>query len=453
MTTAAASNPATPPPYASAALDPELNGLIEESRARGSGRLGSRDLWASIVVGAAFLAVAVPLAVLAPWHGLSVARLVGLLAAYVLVSHVVFEVGPGMVAPTQLVLVPMLFLLPVGLVPLAVAAALVLWTGVEARSPRAALERLPLQLVSSWYAVGPALVLALAGDPPFAWRRWPLYAAALAAQFCLDSASAAVRQRLALDVSIRSQLRFMVLAYLVDTALAPIGLLLVSTGHPWSVALALPLVGLLAVFARERQVRIDHALELSSAYRGTALLLGDVVEADDAYTGSHSREVVELVVAVGRELGLSARELRDAEFAALLHDVGKVRIPNEIVRKPGPLTPEERTIIERHTVEGEAMLRQVGGLLGEVGRIVRACHERVDGRGYPDGLVGDEIPLIARIVCCCDAFSAMTTDRPYRAARPVEEALAEVRRCSGTHFDARVVEALERVERSSARVA
>jgi HD-GYP domain-containing protein (c-di-GMP phosphodiesterase class II) len=98
--------------------------------------------------------------------------------------------------------------------------------------------------------------------------------------------------------------------------------------------------------------------------------------------------------------------------------------------------------MEAHTVEGEKLLSQVGGLLGNVGRIVRSCHEDWDGTGYPDGLAGEDIPLAARIVRCCDAFSAMTTDRPYRKARPVAEAVAELRRCAGTDFDPDVVEAL-----------
>jgi len=171
-------------------------------------------------------------------------------------------------------------------------------------------------------------------------------------------------------------------------------------------------------------------------------LLGDVVEADDEYTGVHSRDVVELTLQVVDELGLSARARRDAEFAALLHDVGKVRVPNSIINKPGPLTPEERAVMEQHTVEGERLLLRVGGLLGEIGRVVRSCHERWDGDGYPDGLAGEQIPLMARIVSCCDAYNAMTSDRSYRKALPQEVALAELRGGSGTQFDPQVVDAL-----------
>jgi putative nucleotidyltransferase with HDIG domain len=170
-----------------------------------------------------------------------------------------------------------------------------------------------------------------------------------------------------------------------------------------------------------------------------------VIEADDGYTGAHSRDVVSLTVAVAGELGLDACGRRDAELTALLHDVGKIRISKELVNKPGPLTADERTVMETHTVEGEALLSQVGGLLGEVGTIVRSHHERFDGTGYPDGLAGDEIPLVARIVSCCDAYSAMTTDRPYRAALPQATALAELEAQAGTQFDPAVVAALVRV--------
>jgi HD-GYP domain-containing protein (c-di-GMP phosphodiesterase class II) len=130
------------------------------------------------------------------------------------------------------------------------------------------------------------------------------------------------------------------------------------------------------------------------------------------------------------------------ELGALLHDVGKIRIPKEILLKPGPLDDAEFAEMKRHTIYGQQLLDRVGGPLTEVGAIVRASHERVDGRGYPDGLSGRAIPLEARIVGACDAFSAMTTDRPYRGALPVTEAVAELRRCAGSQFDPAVVEAL-----------
>jgi HD-GYP domain-containing protein (c-di-GMP phosphodiesterase class II) len=238
--------------------------------------------------------------------------------------------------------------------------------------------------------------------------------------------------------------QFIIWVFAVDAALAPTGLALAFASAAWSsaVVLCLPLVALLLHFARERKRRIDHALELSDAYRGTAFLLGDVVEADDAYTGSHSRHVVDLVLGVCDYIGLDPAARRDSEFVALLHDVGKIRIPAEIIQKPGPLDAEERALMETHTIVGQELLERIGGLLGEVGRIVRSCHERWDGAGYPDRLADEEIPLAARIVCACDAWSAMTTDRSYRKARSAEEAIAELRASSGSHFDPRVVDAL-----------
>jgi HD-GYP domain-containing protein (c-di-GMP phosphodiesterase class II) len=305
-------------------------------------------------------------------------------------------------------------------------------------------ERSVLRFVNSWHAVGPALVLVVAGQPEPTLRHLPVYALALGAQFVFDFGSTALRDRLGLGVSPLSLLRFMIWIWAVDLALTPIALLaaLGCRAHPVLVVFTLPLIGLLAYFARERQVRIDHALELSHAYRGTAMLLGDVVEADDAYTGSHSRDVVSLVLEVADRLGLHSRERRDAEFAALLHDIGKIKISPDIINKPGKLDENEWAIMKTHTVEGERLLAQVGGILGNVGRIVRSCHEDWDGTGYPDGLAGEDIPLVARIVRACDAYSAMTTDRSYRKARPVEEAVEELRRCAGTDFDPVVVEAL-----------
>jgi len=409
--------------------DAHVDALIEQSRQLAATPLGDRDRLASLLLAIPFLVVSVALALIA--HS---SRQVGLwtflvfVASYALASRIDFEVGTGSAVPTQLVLVPMLALLPVQDVPLCVVAGLLLGGLPDYARGRVPIARSVLRFVNSWHAVGPALVLVVAGQPEPTPRNLPIYALAFVAQFAFDFGSTALRDRLGLGVSPLSLVRFMVWIWAVDLALAPIAILaaLGCRAHPSLVVFALPLMGLLAYFARERQVRIDHALELGHAYRGTAMLLGDVVEADDAYTGSHSRDVVTLVLDVAGRLGLDAREQRDAEFAALLHDIGKIKIPGEIINKPGKLTDEE----------------WIGGILGNVGRIVRSCHEDWDGTGYPDGLVAEDIPLVARIVRACDAFSAMTTDRPYREARPVDEALAELQRCSGTDFDPAVVEAL-----------
>jgi len=437
--------PTVVPARPTAQLDPAVNELIERSRDSVSRRLRGRGLASALVLGVGFLAVAVSLpSLLASARSPSVSTAVLLVIAYAVLSRVEFEVRTGLALPTQLVVVPMLFLVPLGLAPLLVCAGLVVSRAFDTLVDHVPWDRLLLAPVYSWHAVGPVCVLALHGERAPQLGDWPWYVAALVAQFAFDFAFSAGREWFAKGVAPGSQLPFMGWAFLVDSALAPVGLLaaLAAVDHPSAVALVLPLVGLLTMFARERQVRIDHALELSHAYRGTALLLGDVVEADDAYTGSHSRDVVTLVRDVCDRLGLAAHDRRDAEFAALLHDVGKIKIPAEIIGKPGALTPEERAVIETHTVEGERLLAQVGGILGNVGRIVRSCHEDWDGTGYPDGLAGEEIPLVARIIRCCDAFSAMTTDRPYRRARSVADALAELRRCAGTDFDPTVVDAL-----------
>src|SRR5438552_10373026 len=415
--------------------DANVDALIEQSRELAATPLGDRDRLASLLLAIPFLLVSVALAVLA--HSARQAGLwtfVVFVVSYALASRIDFEIGTGSAVPTQLVLVPMLALLPVQDVPLCVVSGLPLGGLPDYARGRVPVARSVLRFVNSWHAVGPALVLIAAGQPEPTLGHLPIYGLALVAQFAFDFGSTALRDRMGLGVSPWSLVRFMVWIWAVDLALTPIAILaaLGCGAHPWLVVLSLPLMGLLAYFARERQVRIDHALELGHAYRGTAMLLGDVVEADDAYTGSHSRDVVTLVLDVASRLGLDARKPRGAEFAALLHDIGKIKIPGEIINKPGKLTDEEWAVMKTHTVEGERLLSQIGGILGNVGRIVRSCHEDWDGTGYPDGLVAADIPFVARIVRVCDAFSAMTTDRPYRKARSAAEAVADLRRCSGT---------------------
>jgi hypothetical protein len=436
---------ATAPPLVE--VDQDVNELIEQSRVRALRRLTERDFRASLILGTGFLVTAGGMAALLPGgRSPHLPTILLLVAAYAITSRVEFEVGTGCVVPTELILVPMLFLVPVGMVPLLVALGLCLGRAAAFISGKLPPDRILLLLVNSWHSVGPALVLGLAAGPA-SWDRWPLYLGALASQFACDLASSGTRERLALGLPFRSQIRFMRWAFAVDAALAPIALAVVFTQprHEYSFLLVMPLVGLLAAFARERETRIDQALELRHAYQNTAFLLGELIESNDAYTGRHSRQVVELAVDVAHSLGLGPHERRQTEFAALLHDVGKIRMPPEIITKPGPLTDDERLLLQRHTIEGERILGQVGGLLGDVGRIVRSSHERFDGRGYPDGLAGDEIPLAARIVACCDALSAMVTDRPYRRARPVEDAIAALHADSGSQFDPQVVETLQTV--------
>jgi putative nucleotidyltransferase with HDIG domain len=151
---------------------------------------------------------------------------------------------------------------------------------------------------------------------------------------------------------------------------------------------------------------------------------------------------VHLALDIAHELGLDMNAQRRVEFGALLHDVGKIAVPKEIVNKPGKLDEREWRIIKTHTLEGQKMLEQVGGFMREVGEIVRSHHERWDGSGYPDGLRGEGIPLEARIVSACDAFNAMTTSRSYRKAMPVDAAIAELTAKSGAQFDPRVAAAL-----------
>jgi HD-GYP domain-containing protein (c-di-GMP phosphodiesterase class II) len=180
---------------------------------------------------------------------------------------------------------------------------------------------------------------------------------------------------------------------------------------------------------------------LERAYLGTAEALAAALEAKDSYTAHHARSIVEHAEAVGRRLGLGAAELRDLRFGAAFHDIGKIAVPEAILDKRGPLTTEERAQVERHTVVGEQILAPVEFLAG-ARRLVRHEHERWDGAGYPDGLAGEAIPLGARIILACDAYHAMTSDRPYRRAMSAAAAREELRRHAGTQFDPQVVDAL-----------
>jgi putative nucleotidyltransferase with HDIG domain len=181
--------------------------------------------------------------------------------------------------------------------------------------------------------------------------------------------------------------------------------------------------------------------ELESTFMTALAALCDALEQKDAYTAAHAHDVAELSEGVAERLGLGPDEVRTVRYAALLHDIGKIGIRTEILNKPGKLTEAEFAEMKQHTLIGQRILEPIP-FFSEIHRLVRWAHEHWDGAGYPDGIAGEEIPLGARIICACDAFHAMTSDRSYRSAMPVVEAIAEVRRCAGGQFDPRVVDAL-----------
>jgi len=178
----------------------------------------------------------------------------------------------------------------------------------------------------------------------------------------------------------------------------------------------------------------------SSATRQTRDILLQVLHEREPDLGNHLKGVAKLAMGVGTRLSLIPEELDEVVRAAELHDVGKMAIPDEILHKPGPLSDQEWGFVRQHTIIGERILNAAPALL-PVAKLVRSSHEHWDGSGYPDGFGGEGIPLGARIVAVCDAFDAMITSRPYRAAMTVEQALAELRACSGTQFDPSVVDA------------
>ncbi|MFB7513926.1 HD-GYP domain-containing protein [Streptomyces sp. NPDC056144] len=180
-----------------------------------------------------------------------------------------------------------------------------------------------------------------------------------------------------------------------------------------------------------------------AAHQATIRALVQAVDIKDRYTRGHSERVGQASVLIARELGMADERLDVVRFAGILHDVGKLGVPTRVLRKDGPLTPEERRVIELHPEYGHEMVRGIG-FLGEARDAILHHHERMDGSGYPYGLQGDQIPEFARVVAVADAFDAMTSTRSYSRARPVPTALAELERCAGSQFDPRMVTALVR---------
>jgi HD-GYP domain-containing protein (c-di-GMP phosphodiesterase class II) len=426
-------------------LDTTADAQVESMRSRLGAPAQAAERRAGGVLLAAFGAGSFSLAATAGVSSGWLGAFTVLAGLYAVASLVEFEAGWVHTDCSLAALAAMLVALPPAVIPWCVAVGSTVGAVINfARGSRHRSRILPAVAQVALPVLAPAVVLASA-SPILSWTSWPTIAAALATYVAADLVSSQLFARLAYRERPARPSLADAWVYGVDLLLAPLGvaMAIAADGREWALLIVfLPLALLLKVFANERRTRIGQAIELSKAYRGTAMLLGDMVEADDAYTGSHSRDVVELAVEVGRRMGLGADALRDLEFGALLHDVGKIAVPNAIINKPGKLTDEEWTIMKRHTIEGQRMLENVGGVLARVGVIVRASHEDYDGTGYPDGLAGDDIPIEARICSACDAFSAMTTTRSYRPAMALEDAVAELRSCAGTQFDPDVVAAL-----------
>jgi HD-GYP domain-containing protein (c-di-GMP phosphodiesterase class II) len=405
-----------------------------------------RELIVESACAAIFLTGAVALALLAePERPFSLPLAAVFVALFAGTSCVGFAVRDLWLTPVGLVAFPMLLLLPTPYVPLLVGLAMTICQVVSVLQGRRSRDRAVLPaLGDACFSLAPAVTLVVLHAQLPAWSSLPAYAAAFAIQSAFDVGFCGVRMKLALNQSLRAVLSDCVRGYHIELLLFPVGLLtaMAAAGKPLAALFVVPMIALLSIFARERDARVAQSIELSRSYRGTALLLGDLLEEDDEYTGHHTQDVVELSVAVATRMGLTEELRRRTEMGALLHDIGKIHIPDAIINKPGPLDDAEWAVMKTHTIAGQKMLDRVGGLLSNVGLVVRASHERFDGGGYPDGLAGEAIPLPARIVAVCDSFNAMTTTRSYRPAMPLEAAVAELHRCSGTQFDPAVVDAL-----------
>jgi putative nucleotidyltransferase with HDIG domain len=193
-------------------------------------------------------------------------------------------------------------------------------------------------------------------------------------------------------------------------------------------------------FKQER----SRAQELQASYMATVRALSNAVEARDAYTSKHAERVTAYAIAIGAALGATLSDTEEIEFGFLLHDIGKVAIPDAILYKPGPLTDKERALMEQHPLIGAEIVHGIE-FLGAAAEVVRSHHERWDGQGYPDGLAGDQIPLAARVFAVADVFDALTTERPYRPASPLSAARTMIVEESGRQFDPKVVEAFQTI--------
>ncbi|MEW6601635.1 MAG: HD-GYP domain-containing protein, partial [Nitrospirota bacterium] len=190
---------------------------------------------------------------------------------------------------------------------------------------------------------------------------------------------------------------------------------------------------------------VDSAYkDLKGIHNSLIITFSNIIDAKSPWTRGHSTDVANYASIIAKEMGLDEREIETLKMAALLHDIGKVGTYDDILDKPYALDSSERKLIRQHTIKGEEILKPIKGLRNII-PIIRSHHEKVDGSGYPDGLKGDSIHPLAKILCVADSYDAMISDRPYRPSRGMDYAVAEITRCSGTQFDSKVSEAFLKI--------
>ena len=286
---------------------------------------------------------------------------------------------------------------------------------------------------SAWVAVGAGAAGGLAG--------WTVNYALLALILRVEQGRADFRSRAFIDQVVR------VLPYYFGYGLTGVGIVAASSrlGDPGAlVVLAAPVTIVQIATTRWMKEQAARLADAESAFNATLISLSKAIDLRDKDTEGHCRRVVEYSLLIGRNLKFSQEEMVRLSHGALLHDIGKIGVPDAILMKPGPLSDEEWAIMRTHPELGFQMVSDVRQL-ERAREIILNHHERFDGRGYPRGLSGDAIPLPARVFSIADSFDAMISDRPYRKGMPLEDARAEVRRCSGTQFDPICVAAFDQI--------
>jgi hypothetical protein len=381
-----------------------------------------------------------------------------LFGAYVGVSRIRFDVGAGYVSAEQLVFVPLLFFVPLPLILILVPVAFAVSDLPDVLAKRAHRDRWMNALADSWFAVGSVSVLGLFAPATPQLELAPVYLGALGAQVGLGTAAAVAREYFVGRLTVREELRSAAAAYQLDVLLSPVGLAIAFAGavlHPLALVSLLPVAWAVSALSRLHRARCDRLVAEHEAYWRRFLRDARRLErCAQSHVSEDWRCMPETALAIGTELGLGTDARLNLAQAAQAA-ARSAAVAEDPATRPRPLATERRLRLAAALIAGR--LYQAGadqlaaGLpfdrLRDQANLVRLTRERFDGSGYPEGLRGEAIPLGARILACCEAYSAMTSGRPQRAPMSGETALEEMRRASGSQFDPAVVDALARALR------